>query len=158
MIDAIDLEILGMLQENARIANAEIARKVALAPSAVLERVRKLEERGFIREFATRLEPKKLGLGLLAFVMVRTTDRGDMATAHRLAQMPEVQEIHHIAGEDCYIAKVRVADTETLGSLLRGQLLSFPGVTATRTTIVLETIKDTTRILLPEPANPGSRG
>jgi Lrp/AsnC family leucine-responsive transcriptional regulator len=149
MIDALDLEILKNVQENAKITNADLARRVGLAPSAVLERVRKLEERGFIRGYSTRLDPKKLGLGLLAFVMVKTNDRGDMATAKRLAAMPEVQEIHHIAGEDCYIVKVRVADTDALGTLLRGEVLSFPGVTGTRTTIVLDTIKDTTNIPLP---------
>ena len=151
MIDATDLEILKNLQENAKVTNADLARRVGLAPSAVLERVRKLEERGYIRGYSTRLDPKKLGLGLLAFVMVRTTDRGDMATARRLSQMPEVQEIHHIAGEDCYIVKVRVADTDALGTLLRSEMLCFPGVTGTRTTIVLDTLKDTTDIPLPAP-------
>ena len=68
MIDETDRRILSMLQQNARIANAEIARQVGMAPSAVLERVRKLEERGFVREYTARLEPEALDLGLLAFI------------------------------------------------------------------------------------------
>ncbi|HZD04659.1 MAG TPA: Lrp/AsnC family transcriptional regulator, partial [Longimicrobiales bacterium] len=72
MFDDIDLAILSLLQENARIANAEIARRVDLAPSAVFQRIRKLEEKGVIRGYHARLDPKSLGHGLMAFVMLRT--------------------------------------------------------------------------------------
>jgi len=72
MIDGTDRTILMMLQENARVSNAEIARQVEMAPSAVLERIRKLEDRGVIKGYAAHLDPRALGQGLLAYVLVRT--------------------------------------------------------------------------------------
>jgi len=143
IIDDIDEQILAILQENARIANAEIARRVGLVASAVFDRVRKLEERGIIEGYAARINPKALGLGLLAFVFVRSEDRvGGAKTAEWLARIAEVQEVHHIAGEDCFLVKVRVPDTEALGRLLRERLGAFEHVRSTRTTIVLETVKE----------------
>ena len=82
MIDETDRQILNILQENARTPNAEIARQVGMAPSAVLERVRRLETKGVIEGYETRLNPEALGLGLLAFVFVRTRDvAGETRTA-----------------------------------------------------------------------------
>src|ERR1700712_4338401 len=99
MIDYIDKQILNIIQEDARIANSEIARQVGLAPSAVLERVKKLEERGVILGFETKVDPTSVDFGLTAFVAVRTqnccTD-----TDEYLAKIPEVLEVHDVAGED----------------------------------------------------------
>src|SRR5216684_2970813 len=98
MIDDIDTKILMIMQENARISNAEIARQVGMAPSGVLERIRKLEEEGIIRGYSPQLNAKALGHGLLAFVFVRTEDiQGEHVTALKLAQIPGVQEVHHVA-------------------------------------------------------------
>ena len=144
IIDDIDRELLTMLQQNARMSNTDMARKVGLAPSAVLERVRKLEERKLIHGYAARVDPRSVGRGLLAFVSVRTDGREITSqTARRLAEIPEVQEVHNVAGDDCYLVKVRVADTEALGQLLREKVSSLPNVGSTRTTIVLETLKET---------------
>ncbi len=142
MIDSIDKQILGIIQEDARIANVEIARQVGLAPSAVLERVRKLEERGVIRGFTAELDPAHVGFGLLAFVFVRTNECGD-GTDELLAEIPEVLEVHDVAGEDSYLLKVRAENTEDLGRLLREKLKALPNVLSTRTTVVLETVKET---------------
>jgi len=151
-IDDTDLRILGMLQVNARISNAEIARQVNLAPSATLERMRKLEARGLVQGYGARLAPRPLGYGLLAFVFVRSDERvGDGTTGQQLAAIPEVQEVHHVAGEDCYLVKVRAADPEHLGKLLREKFGAVPPVRSTRTTIVLDTIKEDARLPLPEP-------
>ncbi len=148
-LDATDLAIVGLLQENARTSNAEIARRVDMAPSAVYERIRKLEERGLIRGYEARLGARELGLSLVAFVFVRTSETpGGMGTADRLAELPEVQEIHHVAGEDCLLLKVRVADTRDLSRLLREGIGVLPSVTSTRTTIVLDTVKETGRLPL----------
>jgi Lrp/AsnC family leucine-responsive transcriptional regulator len=142
-MDGTTLEILNILQSDARTPNAEIARRVGLAPSAVHERVRKLEERGIVRGYSARLDPRPLGLGLLAFVFVKAEERvGSDDTAEQLAAIPEVQEVHHIAGEDCFIVKVRAADTESLGVLLRDRMGRLPTVRSTRTTIVLHTVKE----------------
>ena len=149
MIDDIDRHILNIMQENARVSNAEIARRIEMAPSGVLERIRKLEERGIIRGYAPQLNAKALGMGLLAYVFVRTDEMaGEHVTALKIAAIPEVQEVHHVAGEDCYVVKVRTADTESLGRLLREKLGAIPAVKSTRTTIVLETVKEGTALSL----------
>ena len=150
MIDSIDLEILKILQSNARTSNADIARKVDMAQSGTLKRVRELEERGVVAGYEARLDPAALGLGLLAFVFLRTDEPiGSVETARAIAAFPEVQEVHHIAGEDCLLVKVRAADPTALAGLLRERLGSLERVTSTRTTIVLETVKETGKLPLP---------
>lgn len=149
MINEIDRKILTILQQNARTSNAELARQVGMAPSAVLERVRKLEERGIIEGYGVRLNERKLGLGLLAFVFVRTDDYvKEDRTAKHLAEIPEVLEVHHVAGEDCFLVKVRVEDTEQLGRILREKIAAIKSVRSTRTTIVLNTTKETQELPL----------
>jgi Lrp/AsnC family leucine-responsive transcriptional regulator len=147
IIDDLDARILGLLQDNARTTQAEIAKTVGLAPSAVLERMRKLEAKGAIRDYVARIDPHLANRALLAFVSVRTSEYGpEQPSAQALAQIPEVLEIHHVAGEDCFLLKVRAKDAEHLGQMLRRQIAAVPGVTSTRTTIVLETVKETPRI------------
>lgn len=147
MIDEIDNKILNIIQTDARIANAEIARQVGLAPSAVLERVRKLEERGVIRGYATEINAAEVGFGLTAFVAVRTHECcGE--TDKFLAEIPEVLEVHDVAGEDSYFLKVRAKNTEELSKLLRERLKNVPNVATTKTIIVLQTIKETTALPL----------
>ena len=148
-MDEKDLQILSILQQDGRTSNAEIARGLGMAPSAVLERIRKLEQRGAIRGYHARLDPDQLGSGLLAFVYVQVDDRQEEeTTGQRLARLPQVQEVHHIAGEDCYLVKVRVQDTDALGELLRERFGRLKAVRNTRTTIVLSTVKDSSRIPL----------
>lgn len=142
-----DARILAILQENARTTQADIAKTVGLAPSAVLERIRKLEAKGVIREYAALIDPHVTNRALLAFVAVRTSEHGSEQTAAQaLGRIPEVLEIHDVAGEDCFLLKVRARDAEHLGHMLRRQIAAVPGVTSTRTTIVLETLKETSRI------------
>ncbi|HXG68376.1 MAG TPA: Lrp/AsnC family transcriptional regulator [Blastocatellia bacterium] len=147
MIDEIDKRILKIIQNNARTPNSEIARQVGMAPSAILERLRRLEERGVIRGYRTQLDARKLGLGLTAFVFVRTDDfTSEGEAAVQLGEIPEVLEVHHIAGEDCFLIKVRAADTEALGRLLRERIGAIKSVRSTRTTIVLQTAKETNEL------------
>jgi len=143
MIDGIDLSILSILQKNARTPNVEIARRVGMAPSAILERIRKLEEKGVIRAYTAVLDPAALDRSTLAFILVRAKSGGWGAAAGRkLAALEEVEEVHHIAGEDCFLIKVRVRDTNALGALLRDRLTGIDSIGGTRTTIVLETVKE----------------
>jgi Lrp/AsnC family leucine-responsive transcriptional regulator len=146
MIDDIDTQILNMLQ-TARVSNAEIARQVNLAPSAVLERVRKLEERGIIRGYSALIDPKQVGFGLVAFVFVKTNECHD-ETDERLAAIPEVLEVHDVAGDDSYLLKVRAEDPEDLARILREKFKSIPTVVSTRTTVVLRTVKETSELPL----------
>ena len=143
IIDDINRRILAILQKNARTTNAEIARQIGLAPSGVLERIRKLEQKGIITGYRLSLNSRKLGLAVTCFMFIRSDDPvGDITTAQRLAEIPEVEEVHHIAGEDCYLVKLRCADNESLGRLLRERIGAFETVRSSRTSIVLETIKE----------------
>lgn len=152
MFDEIDWRILTVLQANARTPNAELARQLGMAPSAVHERIRKLEERGVIAGYESRIAPKAVGLGLTAFVFVRSDERsGAVETGRLLAEMPEAQEVHHVAGEDCYLVKVRARDTDDLARLLRERFGVIPGLRSTRTTIVLGTLKESARLALVHP-------
>ncbi len=151
ILDAIDLTILKLLQDDGRMANAEIARRVSLAPSAVFERIRKLEAAGVIAGYHARLDPRRFKLGLIAFVAVKTDEPvGSTIAAQELARIPEVLEIHNVAGEDGYLCKVRVESPEALGRLLREKFGAARHVTATRSTVVLETFRESSRLPLPE--------
>ena len=143
MIDDIDRQILTLLQENARTSNAEIARTVGMAPSAIFERIRKLEDRGIIQGYTARLDGRALGYGLVAFVSLKAGEMGRSAEIlARLSVISEVQEVHLIIGDDCFLVKVRVPDTDALARLLQDELQSIDGVGSTKTTIVLRTAKE----------------
>lgn len=151
MIDEIDGSILDILQYNARTSQAELAKAVGLAPSAVTERLKKLEAKGIIKDYVALIDPHVVDRGLLAFIAVRTSEHGpDMPSAIELSRIPEVLEVHHVAGDDCYLLKVRARDAEHLGQMLRQQIASAPSVISTRTTIVLETVKEDPRIAIPD--------
>ncbi|HEX6132611.1 MAG TPA: Lrp/AsnC family transcriptional regulator [Longimicrobiales bacterium] len=143
MIDDVDRAILEALQQNARTSNAEMARRIGMAPSAIFQRVRKLEENGLIQGYTTRLNAKALGFGLVAFIMVQTRDNAAaIDTAGILAGFPEVLEVHRVVGEDCFIVKVRVRDTDHLAELLEHRIQPIRSIASTRTTIVVKTVKD----------------
>jgi Lrp/AsnC family leucine-responsive transcriptional regulator len=149
MFDDTDVKILQLLQTNARVTNADIAREVGMAPSATLERVRKLEERGVVAGYEARIAPEHVGLGITAFIFVKSNEGpGGDRTGDRLAGIPEVQEVHHIAGEDCFILKVRARDPKDLQRLLREKIGRIHEVASTKTTIVLETVKETLKVPL----------
>ena len=147
MIDGTDEQILTILQSDARISNAEIARQIGLAPSAVLERIRKLEDRGIIRGYRTDIDPRAVEFGLTVFVTVKTSECGSDAE-EALAKIPEVLEVLDVAGEDCFMLKIRTKDTDALGRLLREKIKTIPSVSGTRTTVVLETYKETNALPL----------
>ena len=152
IIDTIDLRIAEILQANARETQADIARDVGLAPSAVLERIRKLEARGVIKGYTAQIDPHVIDQGTLAFVAVRSEEPlGDDNVGRLLANCAEVLEVHHVAGDDCYLIKVRARDAEHLGQLLRMRFARMPGVRSTRTTVVLETVKETSRMPIVRP-------
>jgi Lrp/AsnC family leucine-responsive transcriptional regulator len=153
-MDETDLKILNILQADARTANAEIARQVGMAPSGILERIRKLEERGVVLGYAARVEPTAVGRGLLAFVFLSTdASLHDAEVVAAVTEFPEVLEIHDVAGEDSYLLKVRVADTDALHQFLREKLARVKRVASTRTVFVLKSWKETAALPLPEPRN-----
>ena len=138
-LDDLDLRLLEALQRNARSTFAELGVLVGLKPPAVHDRVKRLESRGYVRGYAAQLDGKLLGLELAALVSCYTTTdaRYDEFTS-ALAQMPEVSEIHSVAGEESFVLKVMTRSTNHLDDLLT-RLKSVPGMARTKTTIVLST-------------------
>lgn len=149
-LDNTDLQILSNLQADACLSNSDLAKKLGMAPSAVLERVKKLEKKGVIEAYVTRISPQSLDLKLLAFIFVKSSEGpGNVSVAKQLCKIPEVLELHHIAGEDCYLVKVRASDPLALIQLMRTKF-SLPGILSTKTTIVLETLKETNQLPFPK--------
>ena len=143
-MDERDLEILSHLQPDSTMSNSDLAKKLGMAPSAVLERVKKLEQKGIIQGYPTRINPAALDLKLLAFIFVKSSEGpGDETLAKHLCEIPEVLELHHIAGEDCYLLKIRASDPQSLIKIMRDKFSKFSGILSTKTTIVLETLKET---------------
>lgn len=151
LLDKTDLGILRLMQGNARISNADLARELNLAPSAILERVKKLEQKNVILQYTTRLNPTALNQKLLAFIFMKSAEGYGCSTSGKLlAEIPEVQEVHHIAGEDCYLIKIRTTDSASLMDLMRTRFSKIPNILSTRTTIVLETVKEKQQLIIPE--------
>ena len=147
MIDAIAIQILKILQRKARIPNVEVARQVGMAPSAVLERIRKLENQGYINGYEVRLNPDRFNRKLVVFAWVQPRAVTDIdAVGQRLAGLPAVQEVHFLSGEDAFWVKLRVADPGALHDLLQMEIRPIKGVQAVRTHIALATIKESSHI------------
>lgn len=148
-MDDTDLMILDLLQENARMPVKDIAGKIGLGPSSTSERIRRLENKGIIQRYEARLDPDGLANGLTAFIYVRTNEMaGGERAADRLCAIPELQEVFSIAGEDCYLVKVRTRDTKSLSRLLREKIQPIDSVVSTRSIIVMESFKETCRFSL----------
>ena len=151
LLDEVDLKILRLMQANARISNADLARELEMAPSAVLERVKKLEQKKVILQYNASINPLAVNQKLLAFIFIKVKDMGsDAKIAATMAKIPEVQEIHHVAGEDCFLVKVRTEDSASLMELMRKSLKNIPDVLSTKTTIVLETVKEQQQLVIPK--------
>ena len=151
VLDNVDLQILDLMQSNARISNADLARELNMAPSAMLERVKKLEQKKVIKQYCTAIDPSAVQQKLLAFIFIKSKEGFTCCsdTAQELAKLPEVQEVHHIAGEDCFLVKVRTADSSALMAFMRNSLQKIPNILSTKTTIVLETVKEQQQLVIP---------
>jgi Lrp/AsnC family leucine-responsive transcriptional regulator len=147
-MDALDEQIVGLLQEDARMTQQAIARRVGLSQPSVAERIRKLEEARVITGYAARVDPRKLGKDITAFIGVAIEHPKYFDSfARRVMGLDEILECHRVAGEDSYVLKVRTRDTRALDRLLVEELRTIPGVTRTHTTIVLASVKEETRVV-----------
>lgn len=150
-LDDIDSKVIRHLMQNGRMTWAELATVLQLSAPAAGDRVRRLEERGVILGYTARIDPEAAGCHLTAFVAV-TLERPEHRAPflEKVQQLAEVQECHHIAGNDDYWLKVRCQHTKDLERLVSDELKSLPGILRTRTTIVLSTVKETSVLPLRE--------
>jgi len=150
-LDRIDLRILDVLQGDGRISNLKLAEAVALSPTAVLARVQRLGREGYILGYEARLNPLKLGAGMLVFVEIlldRTTPNVFEQFQAAVQTRPEIMECHMVAGGFDYLLKTRMADMNAYRAFAGTVLWQLPGVRETRTYPVMEEIKDSTRLPL----------
>ena len=150
-LDRIDRKILSILQEDGRIANLKLAESVALSPTAVLARVQRLTRDGFILGYEARLNPLKLGAGMLVFVEVlldRTTPNVFDQFKAAVQVHPEIMECHMVAGGFDYLPKTRSADMNAYRLFAGNVLWQLPGVRETRTYAVMEEVKHSNHLPL----------
>jgi len=150
-IDKIDAKILRVLQRDGRISNLKLAEEVHLSPTAVLERVKRLTRDNYILGYEAKLNPDKLGAGMMVFIEVvldRTTP--DVMNAFKAAVQvrPEILECHLVAGGFDYLIKTRVADMSAYRELIGSVVWALPGVRETHTYAVMEEVKNSTALAL----------
>src|SRR5574343_963266 len=150
-IDRIDRRILDVLQRDGRISNLKLAESVSLSPTAVLARVQRLTKDGFILGYEARLNPLKLGAGMLVFVEVlldRTTPNVFDEFKAAVQVQPQVLECHMVAGGFDYLLKTRAADMNAYRNFAGAVLWQLPGVRETRTYAVKEEVKHSSHLHL----------
>lgn len=150
-LDKIDRRILALLQADGRLSNLKLAEAVHLSPTAVLERVRRLTREGFILGYEARLDPVKLDAGLMVFVevLLDRTVQDVMDTFRAAVQVrPEILECHLVAGGFDYLLKTRVADMAAYREFIGSVIWALPGVRETRTYVVMEEVKQTSRLVI----------
>lgn len=144
MVDALDIKILDILQKNGRTKRNQIAEEVGLSIPSVSERLKKLEDNGIIEGYFTRLNKKAFGYDIMVYILVMMESSKHYKTLlSRVGHIPEILECHSVLGEGSHLLKASTKNTESLEKLL-GEIQSWPGVMATKTTFVLSTIKETT--------------
>lgn len=150
-LDRTDRLILQCLQEDGRLSNVALARRVNLTPTPCLERVRRLERDGYIRGYTALLEPAMVDAGLLVFVeidLLRTSPDAFRSFRREAKKLPELLECHLVSGNFDYLLKARVKDMQDYRRLLGEKILALPGVADSRSYVVMEEVKETTRLTL----------
>lgn len=151
-LDMTDLKILRILQENGRITNTELAQRVGISPPPTLERVKKLERRGYIRKYVALVDPVKLGITCFTYVEVTLIRHGKEALDRFMSAilgMQEVLECHHITGEADFLLKVASRDIAGYEDFILHCLTALPDVQHLKTLVVLSTLKQETRLTAP---------
>jgi Lrp/AsnC family leucine-responsive transcriptional regulator len=150
-LDRIDRRILDCLQEDGRISNVALAKKVNLTPTPCLERVKRLEKDGYIKGYTALLDPELVEAGLLVFVEIdlqRTSPDVFREFRKKASQLPEILDCHLVSGNFDYLIKARVNNMQEYRDLLGEKILSLPGVSGSRSYVVMEEVKETTRLPL----------
>lgn len=151
LLDAQDLEILSVLQEDGRISNARLAARVGLSEAACWRRFKRLESEGYIVGFQANLDRRKLGIGVVAFVLVRLANhRGEEASSfeREVQGVPEVLGCHNITGQADYLLHVVARDLDAYGELVHNRLRQLPGVASLTSSLMLRRVKFSRRLPL----------
>ena len=146
-LDRTDRLILKHLQEDGRISNVALAKKVNLSPTPCLERVRRLERHGYIRGYTALVDPAMVEAGLLVFVeidLLRTSPDAFRDFRREAKKLPELLECHLVSGNFDYLLKARVRNMQEYRTLLGEKILALPGVSDSRSYVVMEEVKETT--------------
>lgn len=144
-LDDIDRKILQLLQQDGRMTNAALAEAVGLTPTPMLQRLRKLEQKGVITGYRAVIDARSVARATMALLHVQLTEHrleNHRRFVHEARQMPEVLEVHHVAGEDDFILKVAVEDIAAYEHFLLDRLSQIPGIDRVCTTFILSTSKD----------------
>jgi Lrp/AsnC family leucine-responsive transcriptional regulator len=148
-LDRTDRLILKTLQEDGRISNVALARQVNLSPTPCLERVKRLERHGYIRNYTALLDPHKVDAGVLVFVeidLIRNSPDAFREFRREALKLPELLECHLVSGNFDYLIKARVKDMKEYRELLGEKILALPGVSDSRSYVVMEEVKESTAI------------
>lgn len=146
MIDDLDIKLLALLQKKGRIKRNELAEAVGLSVPSVSERLHKLEQKGVIEGYYAKVNKKSFGYDIMAYIQViMESSKHYKSLISKVEKIPAILECHSILGEGSHLLKAIAKNTESLEKLL-SEIQAFPGVTATKTTFVLSTIKETTEI------------
>lgn len=152
MIDEIDKQIISLLQDNGRLSHTAVAEKVGMATATVYERIKKLEKKGIIKGYAAVVDAEAIGKPFTAFIrltMSGASEEGYAASKHNFVNVclhePDILECHSVAGEDCYVLKVRTANPQDLEKLLE-RLRCYAIITRSTSSIVLSTYKETMKV------------
>lgn len=144
MPDGLDIKMLNMLQHKARTKRNQLAEAIGLTIPSVSERLNKLEESGIIEGYYTRLNKKAFGFDIMAYILViMESSKHYKSLITHVDKKPEIMECHSVLGEGSHLLKALVKNTEALEKLL-SEIQAWPGVSATKTTFVLSTLKETT--------------
>ncbi|MSQ99191.1 MAG: winged helix-turn-helix transcriptional regulator [Xanthomonadales bacterium] len=150
-LDRTDRQILTILQADGRIANVTLAKMVNLTPTPCLERVRRLEREGYITGYTALLDPKKVGAGLLVFVeisLLRNSPDAFSDFRREASKLTGILECHLVSGNFDYLIKARVKDMDEYRKLLGEKILALPGVSDSRSYVVMEEVKESTALQL----------
>lgn len=146
-LDEKDKQLLSILQENGRATLKELSRLTGMRETTIFARIKRLEREGIIKEYRAILDPKALGKGTTAFILIKyDTSFGftQREVAEKISKLPEIQEVYIIAGDWDMIAKIREKDVESLGRIVLDKIREIEGVKETVSLIVFESIKETT--------------
>jgi Lrp/AsnC family leucine-responsive transcriptional regulator len=152
-LDRIDRNILRQLQSNGRMSYVDLATEVGLSTTPCLERVRRLEKDGVIQGYSATLDPHYLEAGLLVFVEISLTYRSPTVFEdfkREVLKISQVMECHLVSGEFDYLIKARISEMSAYRELLGELLLTLPNVDKSRSYIVMEEVKETSAIRVPE--------